>query len=140
MKILFTSHRFSPDVGGIEINSEILADYFASRGHEIRLLTKTKADDGRKRKYSVYRDPGLRTLLKLYAWSDIVYQNNIEIGSLWPNIYFRKPWVISIHTWLRDSKGKRRMIDQIKKTILSFGNSVISVSEAIRKDTQKSQL
>jgi hypothetical protein len=41
MKILFTSHRFYPDIGGIEVNSEILESYFSSQGHKVRLVTQS---------------------------------------------------------------------------------------------------
>lgn len=34
MKILFLSHKFYPDIGGIEVNSEILATAFHKAGHE----------------------------------------------------------------------------------------------------------
>ena len=139
MKILFTSHRFSPDIGGIEINSEILAKYFSSKGHDVRVLTQTRSVDNTDRKYRIYRKPSIIRMFRLYAWSDIVYQNNIEIGSLWPNIIYQKPYVVSIHTWIRNSKGKKRMVDYLKRFILNFANSVITVSNAVRIDSyQKS--
>ena len=41
MKILFSSYTFSPNVGGIESVSAILAEKFASAGHEVKLITET---------------------------------------------------------------------------------------------------
>ena len=41
MRILFSSHVFSPSVGGIETVSRLLADEFARQGHEVRLITQT---------------------------------------------------------------------------------------------------
>lgn len=140
MKILFTSHKFSPDIGGIEVNSEILAAYFTSKGHEVRILTKTASDDGKIRAYKVLRNPSLWTILKQYSWSDIVYQNNIELGSLWPNMIFRKPYVIAIRTWIRSTTGKKRIIDYIKRVALYFAESVISISNAIRDDSYKNSV
>ena len=124
MKILFTSHRFSPDVGGIEVNSEILAGYFSSRGHKVRLITQTRGMDDKSRPYKIYRRPGIFTVLRQYAWADIIYQNNIELRSLWPNILFRKPYVIAIRTWIRGTKGKKRIADYLKRITLLFAANI----------------
>ena len=140
MKILFTSHRFSPDIGGIEVNSEILAEYFSSRGHKVRLITKTSGIDDKKRTYKIYRKPTIFTILSQYAWADIIYQNNIELSSLWPNILFRKPYVIAIRTWIRGSEGKKRIVDYLKKITLMFAEYVIAISDAIRKDSYKDSI
>ena len=140
MKILFTSHRFSPDVGGIEVNSEILAGYFSSRGHQVRLITGTSEMDDKKRPYKIYRKPGILTILRQYIWADIIYQNNIELRSLWPNILFRKPYVIAIRTWIRGTKGKKRIADYLKRITLLFAEYVISISDAIRRDSYKESI
>jgi len=65
----------------------------------------------------------------------LVYQNNIELGSLWPGIGLRKPLVISIHTWLRGPDGRRRPVDLLKKFVLGRAGRVVCVSEALRRDT-----
>ena len=41
MRILITSHRFYPDIGGIETITFILSDYFARQGHDVRIVTGT---------------------------------------------------------------------------------------------------
>ena len=69
-----------------------------------------------------------------------MYQNNIELGSLWPNIIFRKPYVISVRTWIRDTFGKKRARDYLKKLVLNFAASVISVSEAIKEDSHENSV
>jgi glycogen(starch) synthase len=44
MKILFSSYTFSPNVGGIESVSAILAEKFAGAGHEVELITETPGE------------------------------------------------------------------------------------------------
>ena len=47
MKIFFSSYAFRPSVGGIEAVSAILADEFASAGHEIELITEIPGERSR---------------------------------------------------------------------------------------------
>jgi glycosyltransferase involved in cell wall biosynthesis len=135
MKILFTSHRFHPDIGGIEVNSEILAGFFLSQGHEVRLVTQSHGGSDRRFPYPVLRNPPPRELIALHKWADVVYQNNIEIGSLWPWPLRRKPLVIAVRTWIRGSGGRRRLVDVLKLLSLRLATEVIAVSDAIRRDS-----
>jgi glycogen(starch) synthase len=43
MKILMSSHRFFPDIGGTEVHSSMLAHEFINQGHELKLITQTAA-------------------------------------------------------------------------------------------------
>jgi glycosyltransferase involved in cell wall biosynthesis len=135
MKILFTSHRFHPDLGGIEVNSEILASYFASRGHKVRMVTQSVGGVARSFPFEVIRKPSTRQLLALYRWADVVYQNNIELGALWPRFFIRKPTVISVRTWIRAIDGRVRWVDRLKKWVLTKADAVIAISDAIRRDS-----
>jgi glycosyltransferase involved in cell wall biosynthesis len=135
VKILFTSHRFYPDIGGIEVNSEILASYFSSQGHKVRLVTQSVAEGERTFPFEIIRKPSARQLIALHRWADVVYQNNIELGALWPGLFIRKPTVISVHTWIRANDGRVRPVDRLKKWILTRADAVIAISEAIRRDS-----
>lgn len=135
MKILFTSHRFHPDLGGIEVNSEILARFFVERGHEVRLVTQTPGDDGKAFPFPVIRRPGARDLIRLHRWAEVVYQNNIELGTLWPGVFVRRPTVISVRTWIRGNDGRVRWMDHLKKWVLRRVEAVIAISEAIRRES-----
>jgi glycosyltransferase involved in cell wall biosynthesis len=64
-----------------------------------------------------------------------VFQNNIEIRQLWPQLLFRRPLMIALHTWLRSPSGQRRVLDRLKQVLLVSANHVVSVSEAIRDDS-----
>ncbi len=141
MKILFTTHKFFPDVGGIESHSEILARYLANKGHEILLVTQScgdPSDDLTRFPFSVLRRPTPAKLWTSYRCTDIVFQNNIELGTLWPWFLNLKPLVISIHTWIRDSHGKRRLVDLLKLCVLRLAKRVIIVSEILKADSIES--
>ena len=135
MKILFTSHRFHPDIGGIEVNSEILARFFVARGHVVRLVTQTPGDDGKGFPFPVIRRPSAGELIRLQRWADVVYQNNIELGTLWPGLLIKRPTVISVRTWIRANDGRVRWVHRLKKAMLRRVEAVIAISEAIRRDS-----
>lgn len=138
MKILFTSNRFFPDVGGIETHSRILADFFHRAGHEVVLTTQTPSHSESVTAgfdFRVVRRPGLAELLRLHAWADLIFQNNIESRTLWPALFHRKPVIITIQTWIRSSSGKIRWIDRLKKIMLHRANRVVAISESVRKNT-----
>jgi len=143
MNILFTSNRFFPDIGGIESISEILVRHFASAGHSLRLVTQSSGDDEVDRRtypFPIIRRPSIPTLLSCYRWADVVFQNNIEIRQLWPQLLFRRPLMIALHTWLRSPSGRRRLLDRFKQVLLVSANHVVSVSEAIRDDSFRNSM
>lgn len=138
MNILITSNRFYPEIGGIETISEILVRYFADAGHSIRVVTQSSGDldeDRRLYPFPILRHPSAHVLFDCYRWADVVLQNNIEIRQLWPQFFFRRPMLIALHTWLRSSSGRRRLIDRVKQLFLFLAKHVVSVSHAIRRDS-----
>jgi glycosyltransferase involved in cell wall biosynthesis len=122
-------------MGGIEVNSEILAGYFLSQGHEVRLVTQSTGGADRHFPYRVFRSPPPRELIALHRWADVVYQNNIELGTLWPGLFVRRPTVISVRTWIRGNDDGVRWIHRFKKWTLRRVDAVIAISEAIRRDS-----
>lgn len=138
VRVLFTSNRFHPDVGGIETHSRSLAGFFHKSGHELILTTQTPVDPDPVQMafdFPVVRQPSLAELLRLHRWADVIFQNNIESKTLWPALFHRKPVIITIQTWIRSSSGKIRWIDRLKKTLLHRANSVVAISESVRKKT-----
>jgi glycogen synthase len=135
MNILFTSNKFHPDIGGIESISHILANYFVSAGHSLRLVTQSfgdSCDDLRLFPFPVLRHPSPRELLACYRWSDVVFQNNLEVRQLWPILLFRRPLLIALHTWVRSPSGRTTPLHFLKRLALHAANHVVAVSEAIR--------
>lgn len=138
MNILVTSHFFSPSVGGIEFISELLANYFVQSGHNVKVITQTSSlgvvDDDRY-EFKVLRNPSITTLWRSYLWSDIVFQNNIELRTLWPIVFLRRPLVIGLQTWIRATDGHRGLTQFIKKLFLHLSTNVIACSDAVRVDS-----
>lgn len=138
MKILFTSHRFHPDIGGIESISDILARSFVSAGHSLRLITQSPGDpheDLRLFPFPVLRRPSSQQLLACYRWADIVFQNNLEVRQLWPAFFFRRPLMLGLQTWIRSVEGKRTAVSRFKRSAMYFASTVVACSDAIRADS-----
>lgn len=130
MNILFLSHKFYPDIGGIEANSEILATAFANAGHEVHLLTWSSGKGNRSFPFTIIRKPSVAKICKEHKWADIVFENNPCMRMAWPGIFFRKPSVIALNTWVNPAKNN--MQDRIKYWWLRRAKKIIAVSSAVR--------
>lgn len=132
LKILLLSHGFHPDIGGIEVNSEIYARTFAAVGHEVRVLTWSPAEaEATPFPFVVIRDPSSRTLFREHAWADIVFENNPCVRLAWPALFFRRPSVISLNTEL----SRTKLTSWLKQIWLHRANAIIAVSEAVRQNS-----
>ena len=128
MKILFSSHRFPPDIGGIEEVGFLLAREFTREGHEV--IVVTQSGGGALFDFEVRRRPKLSELPGLTRWSDVVFHNNVSLRTAWPLISIRRPWVVAHHTWIARVDGRRAAVDRLKlRAIRSARN--IAVSRAI---------
>ena len=76
MKILLSSHAFYPNLGGLESVSEVLADEWVRRGHEVRVVTQTPGADKPEWGFEVVRQPCAGELMNLVRWSDVFFHNN----------------------------------------------------------------
>jgi len=133
LKILLCSHRFSPDIGGIETVSALLANEFARAGHDVRVLTQTREDDGRTWPFQVVRSPSSRELLRHTGWCDVFFQNNVSLQTAWPAFLRRKPWVVAHQTWLGATVGPATWKVRLKRLLLRFAHN-IAISPAIAGD------
>lgn len=136
VKILITSHRFHPDIGGIETVTEILARHFSAAGHAVRLITQSPAGaaDPRSFPFAVLRRPSPWQLLSCYRWADVVLQSNLELHTLWPQWLCRRPLVIALHTWIRSAAGERGLLQRFKQFSLRSADALIACSQALRLD------
>jgi len=132
MKILFITHLFYPKIGGIEVNSEILANGFSAGGHEVRLLTWAEDPSGRTFRYPVIRKPNVLQLVKAHQWADVVFENNPCLRLSWPALFLDKPSVVAVRTWINRNDGRFAWQDKLKIKWLSRAKAVIAVSKAIR--------
>ena len=133
LKILILSHRFYPDVGGIETNSQILASAFQEFGAEVHLLTWTRYKGETQFPFRVIRDPALDRILKEHTWADVVFENNPCLRLSWPNMFIQKPLVIAVNTWVNRVKGTKGIRDKLKNLWFGRADAVIAVSDAIRR-------
>ena len=133
MKILFITHSFYPNIGGIEIHSEILATSFYNAGHSVSLLTWSTDETERCFPYTVIRKPNLKKLREVHAWAEVIFENNPCMRLSWPVFFSQKPLIIVLHTWLTRSNGRLGLQDIIKYKWLKRANVVISCSDSIRK-------
>lgn len=136
-KILLLSYKFNPDIGGIETVSEILAVAFYNSGYMIKVVTRSKLESEQLFNFDIIRNPGIKELIKLHIWADVVFENNPCVGLSWPALLFNKPTVIALHTWIAQPDGKQTLIDKLKKMKLSTAKSVIAVSDVIKVETFK---
>ncbi|RYG11196.1 MAG: glycosyltransferase family 1 protein [Chitinophagaceae bacterium] len=135
MKILFFSHLFYPEIGGIEVNSEVLANEFFSNGADVKLVTWTEDCGAKSFPFEVIRKPKFRKLIEVHRWADVVYENNPSLRLSWPVFLTRKLHVIAIRTWIARMDGSLTFQDRIKLQWLRKAHAVIAVSDAIRKKT-----
>jgi glycogen(starch) synthase len=137
MRILMGSYRFSPDVGGIETSSALLATELSALGQDVRVVTETEEQDGKTWPFQIVRQPTPGAMLKEARWCDIFFQNNISLNSLWANLLSRKPWVVTHQTWITRVNGRTGWRDRFKRWLLRFATNV-AISESIARDVSVS--
>lgn len=135
MRILLASHFFFPAIGGLETVGRILAEEFTVRGHEVRVVTtspaRTPADD-QGFSYQVHRNPRAPEMLRLMRWSDLYFQNNISVRTLWPLLLVRRPWVVSHQTWVTRTDGTSGPQQWFKLQLIRFASvAPIAISRAV---------
>ena len=133
MKILLSSHAFSPAIGGIESVSELLAAEFVRQGHEVLLVTQTPGPDKPEWPYRVLRRPDARALLGAVRWCDLFFHNNISLQVLWPLLCVRRPWAVVHQTWITRMDGRLDWRDRLKRFVLRFAAANISISNAVAR-------
>lgn len=132
-KVLIITHRFYPEVGGIETNSEILATGFCNAGAEVHVITWTKDATHKQFPFAVIRNPDLKKLFREHKWADVILENNPSLRLSWPNIFIKKPLVIALNTWVTRLNGERGFRDRLKYVWFKRAKRMIAVSDAVRK-------
>jgi glycosyltransferase involved in cell wall biosynthesis len=110
MKILLSAYSFYPAIGGIESGSQIIAEEFTKLGHCVTVLTTTPSGDSDKIfPFKVVRHPGPVQLLALVRNCDVYLQYHISLELAWPLFFIRRPWIVALHTHVRDSGFRARL-------------------------------
>lgn len=130
MKILISSHAFSPSIGGIETVSRLLAEEFVRLGNEVALVTQTPAEREENWSFQVLRQPSLGELLRVLRWCDVYWQNNLSLRTLWPNLLVRRPVVITHQgSYCRRPRGID-LVQRVKHFAIGRAASV-AISKAV---------
>lgn len=138
MNILFFSHSFYPEIGGIETVSMQLASNFQEReGVSVIVVSRTKEKGDLLFPFQIVRDPSIKKMNSLLQWCDVVFENNPCFGMSWLNFIIRKPKVVALHTWIVIPGNKITFLQKIKKTMLSDYDVVIACSNKIKEFTFK---
>lgn len=124
MKILVSSHRYSPDVGGIETVSGLLAAEWRLRGHEVHVVTQTPARSADDESPFVHRRPTPARLFALVRDCDVYWHSNISLQTAWPLLFLRRPWFITAHTWLHGVDGRVGWRDRLKRIVHTRANNL----------------
>jgi len=146
MRILISSNSFYPNIGGSEVNAEVLASEFHKSSHHVKVVTRTvsknKLFDESNFQYKVIRDPSFHKTLKLVKWCDVFFQNGISLRDIWPLLFLRRPWIIRHGSYIRTIKNSKYTggiggitndsISKIKYFLLRYSIS-ISISKEIAK-------
>jgi glycosyltransferase involved in cell wall biosynthesis len=134
VKILFASHAFYPSIGGLEEASMLLAREFVLACHEIVVITQTCIDgEEQDFPFKIVRRPSASDLMRLTAWADVVFHNNISLGLAWPLLLIRRPWVVTHQTWLPRGRALSGAKGALKRAVLR-GATGIAISRAISAD------
>lgn len=131
MKILIYSPAFPPLIGGLELSVSHLAEELVLAGHQVVVVTTTPSRLPDHFSYQVVRGPGPLTLLRWTRWCDVFHQANVSLKGLWPLLLLRRPWVVSHHSWYRQSDGRITWRDRLKRVALRFAAGSIAVSRSI---------
>ncbi len=129
-RILLLSHKFHPDIGGIEINSELIAQSLHELGYEVHVLTWSKDSTGKVFPFVVIRQPDVHLLFREHMWADLIFENNPCIRLGWPNLFSKRPSIVTLNTWFNSSRDGQGWI---KYQWIKRARNVISVSDAVRR-------
>jgi glycogen synthase len=131
MKILACSHRFLPDIGGIETSTAVLAAAWVRMGHDVTIVSRTPGSaevDGLR----VERSPDPIAFLKLVRGVDVVWQNNPSLPWLAQARTLGARVLVTHQTWLTQPDGSVGMRERAKAFSLQ-GLPQVAISRAIAR-------
>jgi glycogen(starch) synthase len=132
VRLLMSANSFYPSVGGYERVAITLAEGLVSRGHEVKVLTFSSGGPDDNLPYEIFRNPSVRTVLKLMKWCDIYLQNNVSFKLLWPVLIYWRPLAVIHHGFYRSShESLASAWKQRLKHLVTLFSTNIAVSKAI---------
>ncbi len=134
-KILISSHRFYPSVGGIETVALIMAEELTKQGYNIKVITQTPVDQNHLTDFpfDIIRRPNLLQTLDLVRWCDLfLIHNSNSLRAAWPLLVIHKPAIVVHHGQYSPSKSLFAWQEPFKNRVLRRVEN-ISVSHALAK-------
>ncbi|MGA7954090.1 MAG: glycosyltransferase family 4 protein [Gloeobacterales cyanobacterium] len=134
-KILISSYRFHPSVGGIETVALIVAEELAKQGYTIKVITQTPADQNHLTDFpfDIIRRPSPLQTLDLVRWCDLfLINNNNSLRAAWPLLAMHKPAIVVHHGQYVPSEGLLAWQEPLKHHV-HHRVEHISVSYALAK-------
>ena len=114
MRILISSHRFYPDIGGIENVTGLLAREWRDQGHHVDIVTQSPGP-AKWEGLSVFRRPSFFQLRGLVRKADLYLQNHVSLRTLLPVLDFRKKITILHQTYLSPFDQKPGFHHKLKR-------------------------
>lgn len=113
MRIVISSHRFHPDIGGIETVTALLAREWVAIGHSVEILTQSEGAP-EWNGIPVWRRPNWRAVRDRVRKCDLYFQNNISWQTLWPVLDMGGKVTVLYQTYLCPIDRKPDMRVKIK--------------------------
>jgi glycogen(starch) synthase len=128
MRIALQTAAYWPGVGGIETVARLLAEEFATLGHEPIVLTATPSDLEQESSIEVLRRPSFARSAEALRRADIVLMFGMRLRFLPLPVLLGKPTVVSHHTWYDEG-----MAAPLKRVASRFTRN-IAASEALARE------
>jgi glycogen synthase len=131
MQILLSSHAFSPDIGGIETVSALLARAWTGQGHSVEIITQTQGPETWEG-LMVHRRPTFSDVRRLAKAADFVFQSNLSLRTLLPAFEEMRKTVILHQTHFQPWGHRPQAVGYLKRLVsLPFTN--LAISNAVAK-------
>ncbi|MCU0417263.1 MAG: glycosyltransferase family 4 protein [Cytophagaceae bacterium] len=134
-KLLIISERFLPEIGGVQIFSDMLANELKQHFSSVTVITKTTSRlNETSNPYTILRNPTFATLIATYCSSDIIVESSISNRFSWPKLlFFWKKHIVVLHTWLSPPKQENHFKTHLKRFLLLYRSRIVYVSNALKR-------
>ena len=110
--------------------TRLLAEEFSKLGHEVAVVTQTPGEGSEEFSFSVVRQPTAGKLFNLIRWSDLFWQNNLSLRTIWPAFVLHKPVVITHQGSYCARPARFDLVLRAKHAVLN-GVSSVAISKFV---------
>ncbi|UPJ74483.1 glycosyltransferase family 4 protein [Bradyrhizobium sp. 187] len=121
MRIAILTGSFYPNIGGMEILCEVLANEFVAAGHDVLVLTDTpsRQEDNDRFSFRVYRGQTFARRLFLFRSSDIILSFALSLRRCPEQLLSFRPIMIHHPNPITAADGSTRLLDRAKHLLSS---------------------